>query len=111
MKRRTFLRGMAAAVAIGMAPAFLNATRLRLAEPIRRSYRFAAGTISGNISEIGVNGMAEPAEWTAGAQVGTGYQRIELPQTITVLADESLDVNYTHYADGRKPEISLTINA
>ncbi len=92
MKRRNFLKGVAAAIALGLSPVLLNVARLRLAEPMRRVYRFWPGDAVGNISEVGI-----------------GYNRVVLDQTITVLADEYLDITYEHRLGDQKPKVYVKV--
>jgi hypothetical protein len=54
------------------------------------------------IVDNGVNGIGYP-------DGGLQYNRILLDEPITVLSDEVLDLTYTHYADGREPEIYAEI--
>jgi hypothetical protein len=78
-----------------------------------KTYRFAVGVATGNLSEVGIG-------WSSGA--GTLFSRALIldgggsPTTITVLADEVLDVTYTFrvyppaMADGTPVDVTGTIN-
>lgn len=57
----------------------------------RRTYRFAAGVAMGNISEVGIGWSTSGATLFSRALV---RDEVGAPMTITVLADEVLDVTY-----------------
>jgi hypothetical protein len=87
MKRRTFLRMMSAAVAVGMAPMLLNETRLQLAGNARRTFSFWGK--GETISEIGIAGGGDDYI----------YERIILPEPIVVSNYEVLDITYEYSWD------------
>ena len=127
MKRRTFLRGCATAVAIGLAPAFLNATKLNLAETGRRiPYRF--GKTEGEvIAEISTpETITLPNQGTFISRIWAdnelvyenkgenaivdnghnGYTRVEFDKTITKKADETLDMTWEYrLKDSKKTQL------
>ena len=84
MKRRSFLRLMSAAVAVGMAPMLLNETRLQVYGTVRRTFSFWGK--GETISEIGI----------AGGNDDYTYERIILPEPIVVRSDEVLDITYEY---------------
>jgi hypothetical protein len=100
-----------------MAPAFLNTTRLRLADPPRMTgtFRWSSGLGSERtyhriwvcenpIVDNGVDGIGYLYP------EGKHVSRLLLSEPITVHDDEVLDIEYTHYyADGVSPQIRCEI--
>jgi hypothetical protein len=58
---------------------------------IRRSWRFAEGAATGNLSEVGIAWTSTPGNLFSHALI---LDEVGSPTTITILSDESLDVIY-----------------
>ncbi len=80
MQRRNFLKIIAGAVALGLPPALLNITQLRVAGTIRKTFHFPLGQTQ-TVTEVGIS---DPI-------VGVLHRHV-LAQTITVHDDEVLDL-------------------
>src|SRR5690606_8917143 len=57
---------------------------------MRKTFRFAAGVATGNLSEVGISWLTTGALFSRALILDSGG----LPTTITVLADEVVDVTY-----------------
>lgn len=57
----------------------------------KRTYRFAVGAATGNLSEVGVGWATSGSLWSRALIADSGGS----PTTITILSDEQLDVVYT----------------
>ena len=95
MKRRSFLKGVVAAVALGVSPMLLNTTKLELAgvgqaygaPAHRKTFRFGLGEVTGNISEVGI-----------------GYHRTVFDPPIVKTTDMVLDVVYEWRRGEQEPD-------
>lgn len=84
-------------VAAGSAPYYLAATRV---------FRFNAGTATGNLTEVGIGSASSTGNLFSRALILDGGGS---PTTITVLADETLDVTYEFRCYAPPSDVTGTI--
>lgn len=100
MKRRKFLGMVAGAVALGMSPAFLNATALRVDGTKRTTYRWGLG-----------NPQTLYKETILTNREGKIVSRCVLDEPIAVTSDDVLEITYEYrLADGGEDMIAWAWN-